>query len=199
MMKKIAALALIGSIFSLPAAAADSGFYVAADLGMAQYSGDTRSAFTSASFEDPGVIVIGGGFRLNPYVGVEANYNAFGESVIETYGFGAYAKETLKTSAFQAAAIGRYPIGNKFELFAKLGVTNLKMEYTMTSTFGGDSQSTSKTNLLAGIGGQFNINPRFGIRVQYQDLGKVTFTDPATGIGINIGAKTFTAGGVFNF
>jgi len=135
-------------------------------------------------------------------VGVEAGYSIVGDSTVETITVGvSNEKETLKTKILQVVAVGTFPISDKFELFGKLGLANSKFEdiysYSDSFTSYSASISASKTNLTYGIGGQFNIGKRFGIRVQYQDFGKVTFANCTA--NCDFGAKIISAGGVFNF
>ena len=51
------------------------------------------------------------------------------------------------------------------------------------------------SNLILGVGVQLNFNPRFGMRLQYEDLGKskASATDPGAGI------SRVSIGGVLNF
>ena len=195
-MKKILAVALLASTVATPALAADQGFYANADAGQVSFTGN------ATSFPKPHSITLGGGYHFNQYVGVETGYSIVGDSTIDTVIAGVSSStESLKTKILQVAAVGTYPINDKFELFGKLGLANDKFDDTYSYSAPGNSYSTtistSKTNLMFGIGGQYNITRQFGIRVQYQDFGKATFSG-CTG-NCDIGAKYVSAGGVYNF
>lgn len=206
-MKKIATALLLSTAISAPALAADQGAYVNADLGQANFSNAT-SQFSTTKFGNPGSITIGGGYHFSQNVGVEAGYSIIGDSTITTNaGGGASTGEKLKTSSMQVAAVGTFPINDKFDLFGKLGVANTKIDYSAIAAGGtfvpsvAQTASASKTNLMFGIGGQFNINKRFGIRLQYQDFGKVQLPGLFFG-GVNapnISVQVFSVGGVYNF
>jgi OOP family OmpA-OmpF porin len=196
-MKRIIAAALLASAVAVPAHA-DQGFYASVDAGQLSFTGGASSYYPK-----PGAITLGGGYHFNRNLGVEAGYSIVGDSTVTTIysGLGSIT-QTIKTKVFQVVAVGTYPISEKFELFGKLGLAYDKFDYTATSTgsiviTSGNNSSASKTNLTYGIGGQFNFNQRFGIRVQYQDFGKATMSN-CTG-DCNIGATLISLGGVFSF
>jgi len=200
-MKKIATALLLSTAISAPAFAADQGAYVAVDLGKVSYS-DTGTTTPPS----PGSVRVGGGYHFNPYVGVEAGYSIIGDATTNTsYGGFASSSETLKASSLQVSAVGTLPLNDKFNLFAKLGAANTKLDYTWTSTGiipSSGSGSGTKTNLLIGIGAQYNINKHFGIRALYEDFGKtkvpVSYNNGSTATG-DFGLKVFSIGGVYNF
>lgn len=196
-MKKIATALLLSAAISAPAFAANEGAYVAVDLGQASFSNANGGPNGTTAFPNPGSLRIGGGYHFSQYVGVEAGYSIIGDSTINSTitGVGT-ATETLKTKSLNVAAVGTYPINDMFNVFGKLGLANTKIDYTLTSNFGATgSASASKTNLMFGLGGQYNINQHFGIRAQYEDFGKVQFA----GTGPNVGVKVISVGGVYNF
>jgi len=180
-MNKISSVLLLSVAISAPVFAADQGAFIDFDLGAVGYSG-VGSQFTATSFPNPHSLSAGGGYHFNQYIGVEAGHSLIGDSTIDTAtGLpGVTITEKLKTSSTQVAAVGSIPMGPVFTLFGKLGLANTKVDYTATVSCGAvfnpgvnQATGTSKTNLMAGLGGQFNIGRHFGIRLQYQDLGKV--------------------------
>lgn len=199
-MKKIATSLLLTAAISSTAFAADQGAYIAVDLGKVSYSDDNGTAPPS-----PGSVRIGGGYHFNPYVGVEAGYSVIGDATTNNnLGGGASTSETMKASSFQISAVGTYSINDKFDLFAKIGAANTKLDYTASATITptSGSGSATKTNLLIGIGAQYNIDKHFGIRASYEDFGKTnlvaSYNDGSTG-SANFGLKVFSVGGVYNF
>jgi OmpA-OmpF porin, OOP family len=199
-MKKIAGVFLLSTVISVPAFAADQGAYVAVDLGKVNYS-DTGTVTPPS----PGSIRFSGGYHFSPNVGVEAGYSTIGDSTTNIYGAGWSQSETLKASSLNIAAVGTYSINDKFDLFGKLGAVNTKLDYTFSGvalTPSSGSGSGTKTNLLIGIGAQYNINKHFGIRAQYEDFGKtkvpVVYNNGATATG-EFGLKVVSVGGVYNF
>ncbi len=195
-MKKFASAVLLSAIAAAPAFAADQGPYVNVDVGQVSYSGANTAG--NPSFANPGAINFGGGYHFNQYIGVEGGYTIIGDSTINYLN----ATETLKASALQAAAVGTFPINDKVDLYGKLGLANTKLDYTLTGFGLNGSGSATSTNVMLGIGGQFNINRHFGIRAQYVNYGKTKFTPTVNGViqpSVDVGVSIFSVGGVFNF
>lgn len=205
-MKKIIA-AVLFSTASMAAMAAEQGGYIAVDTGPATYNGANFAGSNSnVSFLNPGALHIGGGYHFTPNVGIEAGLVKVGDSTVNTYGIGGSATETLKSSATYLAATGIWAVGNKFDLFGKVGLAGVKMDYTYTGTLFGApySVSGSKTNLMFGLGGQYNFNSHFGLRVQYENFGKTDLAFRAGWVAAaattkSVGLSTVSVGAVFNF
>jgi len=197
--KKITIAILLSAFAAAPVFAADQGAYIAVDLGQVSYSNAT-SQFSGANAPNPNAIILGGGYHFSQYMGVEADYSIIGDSSITTVAGAASATEKLKTSSFQVAAVGTFPINDMFNVFGKLGLANTKIDYSASVTNATfvpgvvTAASASKTNLMFGLGGQLNINQHFGIRLQYEDFGKVTFSNAP-----DVGVKLYSLGGVYNF
>ena len=204
-MKRIASALLLSVAISAPAFAANEGGYVAVDAGQVNYSNATSTTGTNASFPNPKTFRFGVGYHFNQFVGVEAGYSVIGDSTITTVGTGLTVTETAKASSYGVAAVGTYPINEMFDVFAKVGAATLKGDYTGSATNGVTaSGSASKTTLMFGVGAQYNFNQHFGVRVQYEDLGKtdditIAFSNGNRLIGAGIGVKVYSAGVVYNF
>lgn len=200
-MKKIIGAFLLSAAISGTAFAANQGAYIAVDLGQVNYSDDKGTPPPN-----PGSIRFAGGYHFTQYLGVEAGYSTIGDATTNTnLGFGASTSETMKASSFQVSAVGTYPINDKFNVFAKIGAANTKLDYTYSAigaTPTSGSGSATKTNLLIGVGAQYNINQHFGIRASYEDFGKTnlvaSYNDGSTA-SANFGLKVFSVGGVYNF
>jgi OOP family OmpA-OmpF porin len=198
--KKITIAILLSAFAAAPVFAADQGAYIAVDLGQVSYSNAT-SQFSGANAPNPNAIILGGGYHFSQYMGVEAGYSIIGDSTIDTSVVpGVTITEKLKASSFQVAAVGTFPINDMFNVFGKLGLANTKIDYSASVTNATfvpgvvTAASASKTNLMFGLGGQLNINQHFGIRLQYEDFGKVTFSNAP-----DVGVKLYSLGGVYNF
>lgn len=175
-MKKVLIASLLSAMFAAPAFAAAPGPYVALDL-------QNWSTTNNAPFGNPSVgLRIGGGYRFTENWGVEANYAQSGKS---SSVFGA----DYKVTAFQVAATGTYPINPQFDVYAKLGVSANKFDSTPSVA------NNTKTSLLYGVGGQYNINQQWGVRLEYANLGDTTnFAG-----GNQVSASTISIGGVYSF
>ncbi len=176
-MKKILAISLISALFAAPAMAAVPGAYAALDV-------QSWSATNTGALGNPGVgLRIGGGYRFTQNWGVEVNYAQSGSSS-STGGL------SYKASAFQVAATGTYPINPMFDVFAKLGVSANKL-----TSSGYTCSNCSKTSVMFGVGGQYNINQQIGVRLQYEALGNAT-NYPA---GNQVALSTISLGVVYAF
>lgn len=175
-MKKILAVTLLSALFAAPAMAAVPGAYVALDA-------QSWSTTNNAPFGNPGMgLNIGAGYRFTPNVGVEVDYGQSGSS-------SSVLGASYKVSALQLAAVGTYPINQQFDVFAKVGASANKV-----TASGFTCNSCSKTDLLYGIGAQYNFNQQVGVRLQYANLGK------ATNSGTNdLSASTISLGVVYAF
>ncbi len=163
-MKNLFTLILLPALCAAPAAVAGSapGGYAALDV-------QNWSATNAGAYGNPGTgLRIGGGYRFTSNIAVEADYALSSAST-------SVAGLSYKASAWQLAAVGSYDVNPQFALFAKVGASNNKYSLS-TSGYGGASASTSKTDLLYGIGGQYRFTPDWGVRLQYEHLGKATST-----------------------
>lgn len=199
---KLSAMTL--ALCAMTSSALAEGLYVAVDGGVMGYSNTRVLSFWGIDFNPGAAISLGGGYNFNNYFGVEAGYSKSGESTINTYGF-INSKETLKSSAAQLAVVGTFPFNDRFSLFGKVGTANTKIDYTYSSFGTTASASASKSHVMFGIGGQYNFNKHWGLRVQYIDYGK-TPVGPVVSNGVaqpgragDIGMSLFSVGGVYNF
>jgi opacity protein-like surface antigen len=84
-------------------------------------------------------------------------------------------------------------------------MANTKVDYSYSSFGSTASASGTKSNAMLGIGGQYNFNQHWGLRVQYVDFGK-TQVGPVVANGVpqagttgDIGMSVFSAGGLYSF
>lgn len=147
--------------------AADSGFYVGADLGVAQYPDNE-----DLDNEDHAWAVTAG-YRFNRYVAVEAGYMDLGE----TSGFladGATATPAVARFSFASsgptlALVGTWPLGN-WEPYVRVGVffadTDLSFSgLSATAPFSGRT-SDSTEEMFGGIGLGYRFSERWRARVE---------------------------------
>ncbi len=175
-MKKVLAASLISALFAAPAMAAVPGGYVALDL-------QNWSTTNNGSLGNPAMgLRVGGGYRFTENWGVEVNYAQSGKS-------SSVLGQDYKITALQLAATGTYPINPMFDVFAKVGVSANKAEFSISVP------NNSKTSVMFGVGAQYNINQQWGVRLMYENLGDTT-NFPG---GNQISASTFSLGAVYAF
>jgi OOP family OmpA-OmpF porin len=154
-MKKIIAVALFSSMFTAPAFADGSGFYGALDLNTWSLSNLGGASNPSTGYR------IAGGYHFTPNWGAELGYAASGN--------GDAGGQSYNVESTQIAVTGTYPINEQFDVFAKLGYAMNKLKGDATA----GCTNCSKDDYLYGVGGQYNFNKQVGIRLQYEDIGKL--------------------------
>ena len=202
--KQIATLLLFSVLTSAPAIAADQGFYGYIDYGLYMFSNSPKGGSMDG-------IGIGGGYRFNTYVGVEA-----GLSIIDIFQdksspcpniFGTCPQESLSASSYQYSLVGTMPNG----LFVKLGWANTSLDYSYSYTpcflvfcdpTSTGSGSATKTNPMFGIGWQSDVNQHSYWRVQYENFGTnnmtINYNNQASTTS-HIGIEAISIGLVYNF
>jgi OOP family OmpA-OmpF porin len=82
--------------------------------------------------------------------------------------------------------LGILPIGERFDVYARAGLalmdTEARVSVSASDVSASASASTRRSNAMYGIGGEFNVSKRFGIRIEwnrYADIG----SDEVTGEG----------------
>lgn len=192
-MKKIAIVAFLSAMAASPAWADSTGkMYIAGDLGAANFTNATLLFQNGgqATFPNPGVIRIAGGFHFSPMMALEVGYTIFGDSII-TVPAGSF---TLQARSLHVSAIGSLPLNPQFDLTGKIGLTN--NSYNLNTTGGAvvlAGANSSQSDILLGIGAQLHLNSQMTLRAQYENYGKFdNFAQP-------LSASTISIGMVLNF
>lgn len=171
-MKKIATifvtLLVLGAVVS-PAFA--EGFYGAVDAGqikasdactLAGVSGTTGCNNSATAFR------IGGGYQFTPYWGAEVSVATGLRATLGTVGGMEVAGWRL-TSLLQASATGTLPLGDAFNLTAKVGIARTALEVLPSAR----TITATTTKPAFGIGAQYSINKSIAVRAQFEDFGTV--------------------------
>jgi len=186
----LAAAALAAALAAAPAAAQSSGWYIGGGFGMTQADferGDFAGLATGAYSVDDDDIAprFFGGYRITPNVGVEFGIDVFGRFKHQYNNGGSVAVYNYDASALTAAMAGRLPVGGGVTVLGRLGVAftaaSLSLaadnntatpRYCSDAWWYNDCTSTD-TNFYWGVGVQFDLNPRWGLRVDYNDYGTI--------------------------
>lgn len=179
---KLAAALLLGVVSS--AAMAGEGAYALVDLGVSSYGG---------GYSAPLGIRIGGGYNfIEPIkgltIGAEGALGYFGSANNTTI----FATNTIKTQGVMVSGVVNYSIPHVESLSAigKVGV----MVANTTNTINGFSYTGSSSGLFFGVGMQYDINDKIGVRAMYEDFGS------AASAGLySYGLTRLSAGAVFKF
>ncbi len=194
-MKKIFKLLvlLLFSTISLTTFAGEQGFYIGGSLGY------TDSDLLSDSEEDAidrGIAEWGAvgvtatydddendlgfkffaGYNINEYFGVEAAYVNLGDVTADASL--SYLAETLtvdveaEADGFSFAGVARYPIYDRTEVFAKVGLFVWEADADASATFGGVTASESYeddgTDIMFGFGASYAMTTNISVRGEWE-------------------------------
>lgn len=178
-MKKKVIAGLIASALGLGISTASfgqalgQGLYIGASIGQAQVDGfcDSGGGITVSSCDDKDTAWKAFlGYRFHRNFAAELSYMDAGE-----YGgtatFGATsARVNADATAWGLAALGIYPLSDRFEIFGKLGFVHGESDATVN--FGGTSVTVgdSGTELHYGFGAIYNLTRNFGIRGEWENV-----------------------------
>jgi opacity protein-like surface antigen len=194
------AIGLIGFSTSATAQEGTSGFYVGAFGGQTTYDiakQDMDDLFLFAG-DVVGLPILGGessledsdtgfgviaGFRLTPYVAIEASYMDLGAAEYRLDGlanlgstFGVVAFEggaDIEVSGPAVALVGIIPVSETIELYGKAGMFFSETDFTVFFDSIAESASFSSEEILYGVGMAWNLNPNWSLRLDFQRFADV--------------------------
>jgi opacity protein-like surface antigen len=188
----LAAAALAALLAAGPAAAQTSGWYIGGGAGFSKASferGDFTGLATGATYTSDDTDTaprMFGGYRIAPNWGVEFGIAVLGRFKHRYVGATGTAVYNYDASAATVALAAYLPIGGGVSLNGRVGAAFTAARLSHPSTSGTniatpracdttyfDECTSTKTNLYVGVGGQFDINPRWGIRLDYDNYGRV--------------------------
>ncbi|MDR3391994.1 MAG: porin family protein [Sulfuriferula sp.] len=174
---------LLSAMVAAPVFAADDGFYAGLGIGDGKLGVNTITGLSKSSD-----LVVGGivGYQINRNFAAEMQYTGIGKAT-DTVG------NTVKGDAFSLTAVGTLPLNESFDLYGKLGVADSKT----TTSAGFAGTGTSRTALTYGIGAQYNVNARAGVRLGWDRYGAATAD--ATGTKTNFNADVFGVSAIIKF
>jgi OOP family OmpA-OmpF porin len=176
-MKKILmAVAIVGAFVAAPASAQ---WYAGVGVGSAQaklgsFSPATGVNVNGNSNRDTSWKLYGG-YQFTPNWGLELQYSDLGRFNYNVSAGALSGNGTYKADQWSLAGTGTLPLNQNFYLFGKLGFSANHVS-SSNVTVGGvtvTSSSGNKTDLLAGLGAGYNFNKNIGIRLEYENFGKL--------------------------
>lgn len=188
----LAAAALAASLAGAPAAAQGTGWYIGGGPGAAQADFE-RADFVglaggSYSVDDSDVAPrVFGGYRVAPNWAVEFGFAAFGRFKHRYAGGTGNAVYHYDASALTVGMNANLPLAGGVSLNGRLGAAFTAANLRLASESGTittnppvcenswwyDDCTSTKTNFFWGLGAQFDLNPRWGIRLDYDNYGEV--------------------------
>jgi OOP family OmpA-OmpF porin len=152
----VTAIGLAAAAFALPAAAQNRGFYIGYNAGQSKYNFNC-----TGSCDDKGAgYSLFAGFGLTPNIAAEFGYTDLGKTT--------FGPSNLRANVWHGSAVGSWWFGARqsFGVYGRLGVYTGDLKATTPST--GAEVKHGTTDLLYGIGGQYNLSSRFGTRLEWQ-------------------------------
>jgi OmpA-OmpF porin, OOP family len=147
--------------------AEDSGFYVGAGLGEARINSDDSDDFNDGDLSYRAIA----GYSFNKYFSVEGGYLDGG--TLEDTELGPDGFDVAQEiDAFFVAALAKWPIGENFAPFAKLGYTAYDASVTFSDPTSGLSESFSGNGeeLMLGIGCEYKVGEKFSLRAEWEKI-----------------------------
>jgi hypothetical protein len=138
----------IASSFTPSAAAA--GLNLGGTIGWGQVDGSDFN-------DDNPVYKIFAGGKFNDYVGVEVAAHDFGEAKDKGY--------SSKLRGYSAAVVGYLPLGDNFDLFAKIGNLWWHDKVSVLDTF---HKNIDGDEIFYGVGANFNFNETLALRLEME-------------------------------
>ena len=202
--------------FAGTASAADEGWYIVGFAGESSAQNIQQGELdqnVSDIFGSNGLLIVdatstlddsdtgfglAGGYQVNPNFAAELAYVDLGD-----ISYSANGTVTDGTDTFDAGVgidqsasgpvfsiLGIVPIGERFSVFGRLGITLMSVDADLSVSIDGlsasDSASTDRSNLVYGIGGEFSFSERFGVRLGWDRYAEVGSEDLAGEVDIDL-------------
>jgi opacity protein-like surface antigen len=127
-----------------------------------------------------------GGVQLTPTFGVEAGYTDLREANHSFTIAGVPGSGVTDGKRAYLAGKATMPVSDVFSVYGKLGAGYNKTELRSATPL--VSRSDSKTELYAGLGGEYNLNEKMALTLEYERYGK-SKAYGAKADAISLGAK----------
>jgi len=141
----------------------DRGWYLGGSIGQSSVDIEDCGGVVSCDDKDTAWRILGG-YQINRNFAVELGYHQLGEASASFPG----GQVNFESTAIELVGIGALPLANNFALYAKAGFYRGESEATGSNVGGPINVKESNTDLTYGVGAQYNFNPRFGIRAEWQ-------------------------------
>lgn len=197
---------LTAMTFAAIAAPASAQWYIGGGLGQSKSDDSTVSGFIGATpFVASGTdssqtsLQVFGGYQFTPTWGVELQYTTLGKrNAIVTAGApinGVGMTSDARAYQWGLSGTGTFPIADKWFARGKLGVSSNHVDDSngVVTGPGGTAlfsiSSSSKTDVLAGIGIGYEWSRNFKTRLEYEYFGKFDVGNSTDVKGSNIGLR----------
>jgi OOP family OmpA-OmpF porin len=150
---------------------------------------------------------LAGGYQVNPYFAAELAYVDLGDisyqangtvtDGVDTFDAGLGIDQSARGPVF--SLLGIWPIGERFSVFGRVGLALMSVDADASVSLDGESASdsvgTDRSNMVYGIGGEFSLSRKFGLRLGWDRYAEVGSDDQAGEVDIDL----FSLGLRYNF
>jgi OOP family OmpA-OmpF porin len=168
-----AAVLGFGALMAVSQALAQ-GFYIGGSVG--ESDADEGNAIpdliTSGPVDgkDSGMKFFGG-YQFNQNLAVEIAYVDLGKATYSgTFGGSPVTGGTVKTTGFNASAVGTLPLNPSFSLFAKAGIYTWEAKASDVTGGVPFSGKDDGADLSFGFGGAYNVTKNFSLRAEWEQF-----------------------------
>jgi opacity protein-like surface antigen len=158
-MTKRVPMLILACVLGLPAAAQEA--YIGASY--LDTSGEFDTSAGTFSADDSGWKIFAG-YLISPSVAAEITYYDLG-SFEDSEGFNSFR---ANVNAYDLAFRGILPLGERFELFAKIGYSLVDVNSSLSGPIVSTSVDATDWEFIYGAGLAFKIGPKFGLRAEYE-------------------------------
>jgi|SRR5687767_11914336 OmpA-OmpF porin, OOP family len=139
----------------------ERGWYAGASIGQSSMDIEGCGGAISCDDKDTAWRILGG-YQINRNFAVELGYHQLGDAIASGPG----GQVNFEATAIELVGLGILPLANNFALYAKAGF--YRGETEAKGLAGSVDESETNTDLTYGLGAQYNFNPRFGVRAEWQ-------------------------------
>ncbi len=188
--KSILSAGLVAAAFAAgTASAAQSGFYVGADVGRSSVGTVAPGLAMTKSTDTVGGVFVGYQFTEN--WGVEGFYTGGGKfsatnAAMTGYGSG-------KSDVYGLDLVGTAPLADNFSVYGKLGYASTKTSASDTS---GTTSGATRSAATYGLGLEYDVMPQVGIRFGWDRYGAAINN---AGVKSNFNSNVWAIGVLYKF
>jgi OOP family OmpA-OmpF porin len=189
-----------GLLAAAPGAfAADSGWYLGANIGRSNFkhdSGAIDNALADQGFAGAASSISDHrhtgyklylGYQFDRHFALEGGYVDLGKLKFDSTTLGGSLSGNIKTKdGLFLDAVGIAPLNDRFNVFGKVGVYDLKTQLTASGTAGSVDTSSRKAGLNYGLGVGYKLTQHLGARLEWEQFHHVGSTDKTGRANVNL-------------
>jgi OOP family OmpA-OmpF porin len=172
---------------------AESGAY----LGMTVGRANTDNPYTAYDVTMVETDTVGGiflGYQFNKNWGTEAFYANVGK--VAGNNVAGTSTGSVSAHALGMNVVGTLPLTDNFSIYGKLGFGSTKTSAASTPA---GLTGRNHNQVMSGLGGQFSVNKKFGIRIGADSYKLSTLSGNTAGVEDKFRTTVWSVGGLFRF